>query len=103
MKKLEQIGEIDFNTKGAIKKIGDYNEIWDADSIEKISICSHMREIFSQKNAERIRTFLIIADFKDGSTQRLVLGSQSMDKPEFSLKYLLKTWSKINKVNLEIK
>jgi len=103
-KKLKKIGEIEFTKSGAIKRIGDFIETWNYDSVKKISVTKHMKEIFSLTNHERSKTYLLSTEFSnDNKIERIVLGSQSVDKPEASLQDILKLLSKVNKIELYVK
>ena len=91
---LRPIGTISFYESGITKKIGDFSENWDFNSIRGFTIKTHMRDIFFQKNKFGIRTCFLELQFKDKESQSLVVSSTSMDKSEYDLGETLNTLSK---------
>ena len=101
--RLRQIGEIEFSQFSVQKSIGDLKENWSIDTIKEILLHKHMKEILWQTNEDKIRTYLMITKFKDNTEQKIIIGSKSVDKPEISLKKILKILEKTNKINYSIK
>jgi len=98
---LRQIGTISFYESGITKKIGDFSENLDFNSITGFTIRTHMRDLFFQKNKFGIRSYYLELQFKDKESQRLVVSSTSMDKSEFGLGETLTTLSKTKQIELK--
>lgn len=98
---LKQIGTISFNESGITKKIGDFSENWDFNSIKGFTIKTHMRDIFFQKNKFGIRSYFLELQFKDKESQRLVVSSTSTDTSEYGLGETLATLSKTKQIELK--
>ena len=98
LKKLIIDGELFFYKTKAIKEVNSTKESWDLNLINKAILETHTKTA-----NDKVNTYLLTLLFKDKSTQELVVGSETTDKPEVSLKKILQLSSKINKFELEIK
>ncbi len=98
---LKQIGTISFYNSGITKKIGDFTENWPFDEICGVSIKSHMRDLFFQKNKFGIRSYFLELQLNNSEFQRFVVSSISMDNPEFGLVETLTALSKTQQIELK--
>jgi len=98
---LKQIGTISFYENNITKKLGDFSEHWDYNSIKGFFIDTHIRDLFFQKNKFGIRTYFLEVHFDNNKSQRLVVSSMSDDKPEYSLGKTLISLSQIKKIELK--
>ena len=99
--RLKQIGIISFYENNITKKIGDLSEQWDYNSIKGFFIDTHIRDLFFQKNKLGIRTHFLEVYFDNNKSQRLVVSSISIDKPEYSLGKTLTSLSQLKKIELK--
>ena len=102
-KKLIKTGEIQFNQSGAINTVDEKEDNWNFEKLEKIILKTHMKSVNNYNNIENIKTYILTANFNDSKTQQLIIGNQSTDKFEKSLKEILNILSRKNKFELEIK
>jgi hypothetical protein len=97
---LKQIGTISFSESGLIKKIGDFSETREYDSILRITLKIHIRDMFFQKNKFGIRTYYLEMQSKENGYLRLVVSAASIDTPGYGLGDMLTTLSKTKQIEL---
>lgn len=98
--RLKVLGTLSFYESFITKRIGDYSENWDYNSIEVFSVRIHMRDMFFQKGKLGIRSYVLEIQFKDKTSQRLVISSVSIEKAEYNLEKTLQILSKTKGIEI---
>jgi hypothetical protein len=98
---IKQIGTISFDKNYITKQIGDFSEQYSYSSIFGFVIKTHVRDFLYQRDKFGIRSYYLEIQFKDNTSQRLVISGDSTNNLNHNLMDILATVSEINNIKLD--
>lgn len=96
------IGEITVSLTNIQKSVGGLSWVYDLADIEELNIRKQTMALLLAGNRDSSRTYLVTLKSKNGTKERFVISSQSIDKPEVNFIETLEKLEKLSNRSLSI-
>jgi len=100
-RKLNRIGEITTSMEGIKKVSNDEKEFFEYEKINNIKVRNFLLTPFFAANNDGSKSYLITIEADKSLKEKLIISSQSIDKPETNFKDAIKVLSKFRKIGFK--
>jgi len=100
-RKLTRTGELITSMEGIIKNVNNEKEFIEYEKINNIKVRNFFLTPILPANNEGSKSYLITIEKENSLSEKLIISSQSIDKPETNFKDAIKVIRKFRKINFK--